>query len=682
MSKNYDYVLGQNSYDCGISSIMTILNYYGIKSSREKIISKFKKHDNGYTAYDLIKIAKMYGINGYGIKTNINKLNKLPVIAHTIKDKNMFHFIVILEKSDRKKLLKVMDPSEGIKTITFEKFNKITTNIFLIFEGGKKKSIKDQRFKKEMFKIFHKNKKAIFMTLLFSILYIVLSLIFNYYLKIMLSNSSNFSLLLKIFIIFLQMALMKNFINYIKDSLKYKIFKKINKDLTEQVTSHIFNLPYEYFTKKTTGELVTIVEDVEVFKQVVTKVFVLSLVDFILLIVIISYLFFLNMAMAFICLVLIIILLFFTKRYQYIFNDNYVRLKRSKIDYTSFLINYLTSFETVKNLNISDSIIKMLSNKYSDTLNRDEEYNKNYYKYSLISSLSIDSFYLLIIFVSLFFNYNTNVFDVVLFSSIYYLVVSLLNNINESISLYKVYQTSTDRVLDCLEIIPEKFGKTNLSKVNTIKFVNVNYKVNNLDVLKEINLELKKGDKVFITGDSGIGKSTLVKLLLRFFTPTKGNILIDDLNIKDLDLSFIRNNITYIGQNESLFSGSILDNLKLVSSSMENIEDASAITLLDKFLIKNNVDYNYLIEESGNNLSGGERKKIILTRGILHFKDVLILDEVFNEISVEEEKEILSNIFGKYKDKIIIAISHRNTNSNLFDKKYKLEGDGRIHEIK
>ena len=173
-----------------------------------------------------------------------------------------------------------------------------------------------------------------------------------------------------------------------------------------------------------------------------------------------------------------------------------------------------------------------------------------------------------------------------------------------------------------------------------------------------------------------------MRLLLRYNTPNEGSILIDDIDIKDLDLSFIRENITYIGQNESLFPGTILKNLELVESSKEKIEKVSKITLLDKFMERNNIDYNYQIEENGSNLSGGERKKLILARGLLHFKDVLILDEVFNEISILEEREILENIFAEYKDKIVIMISHRNSNTNLFNKKFKLEGDGRIHEIK
>ena len=100
------------------------------------------------------------------------------------------------------------------------------------------------------------------------------------------------------------------------------------------------------------------------------------------------------------------------------------------------------------------------------------------------------------------------------------------------------------------------------------------------------------------------------------------------------------------------------------------------------YINDNNIDYNYAVEESGINLSGGEKKKIILTRGLLKLKEVLILDEVFNEMSILEEKQILNNIFKKYKDKIIIVISHRNSNKNLFNRHLILKGAGDLIEIK
>lgn len=402
MSKNYTYVLGQNNYDCGIASIMTILYYYGIRVSRESIINKFKKQDNGYTAYDLIRIAKMYDIDAYGIKSNIRNIEKFPVIAHTVKDKNMFHFIVIFEKNDHKNNLKIMDPSEGMKILSYDEFDKITTNIFLLFNGVKSKQLKNKRFKVEIIRILQSNKRVIFKTLIISSIYIFISLAFNYYLKLMLAHSDNISFLIYLFIVFVQIAIIKNFLFYIKNIFTYDLNMKIDKDITNRAITHIFNLPYKYFVSKTTGELVTIIEDIDYFKQIVTKIFILSLVDIILILLILSYLVLFNSFAALLCFFLLIIIVLITKKYQYVFNDYYVRYKKSKIDYVSSLISYLTSFETIKNLNLSKKISNSVFLKYNSSLLFEAKYNKKYYVYSLISSFIIDFFYLLFIFFILF----------------------------------------------------------------------------------------------------------------------------------------------------------------------------------------------------------------------------------------------------------------------------------------
>lgn len=682
MKKNYDYVLQQNSYDCGIASLITILMYYGIKPSRESIVSKLNKKHGGYTAYDLVKVSKSYGLDAYGIKSNIKDIKKLPVIAHTIKDKNLFHFIVILEKN--KDTLKVMDPSIGIIDITYEEFSKITTNIFLIFEGLKRKKAKDLRFKREIFGIFKQNKKIIVKTLFLSIIYVGISLLFNYYLSLIISNKGDFDLLNIILLVFLNISLLKNFISYIRNNLILNLNNKIDKEVTFKLTNHILNLPYEYFISKTTGELVTILEDIENFKEIITKVFILSLVDLILIGIVLIYVSFINLHIALLMLLVIVFILLVTKRYQYSFNDSYLKYKNLKINYSSNLISYITSFETIKNLNISSFVEKLLTDKYNDSLKEDKIYNKKYYNYNLITSLIMDIFYLLVIYISavIFLNNNGNSINIILFSSIFYMIIGFLSNITESISLYKVYQTSTDRVLDCLEVKKEENSKTNYSLINNISFKNVGYIKNEQTVLKNINLNIRKSEKVYITGESGTGKSSLMKLLLKYFSINEGNILIDDIDIKDIDLSFIRDHVTYIGQNEELFTGTIMDNLKMVSDDFKKIKKVSSITMFDEVLSSSNIDYNYPLEESGYNLSGGERKKLILTRGLLKFKSVLILDEVFNEISIEEERKILKNIFDNYKDKIIIVISHRSSNKDLFDKKFELKREDGINEIK
>ena len=126
-------------------------------------------------------------------------------------------------------------------------------------------------------------------------------------------------------------------------------------------------------------------------------------------------------------------------------------------------------------------------------------------------------------------------------------------------------------------------------------------------------------------------------------------------------MDYIRNNITYVSQNEVLFNDTIKNNI-LLNKNEENLKKA-----LDSCLIKNDLDT--LISDNSINISGGEKKKILIARALLRSKSILILDESFNEISIKEEKTILNNIFKNYPNLTIILISHRNSNEKLFNKK-------------
>jgi ABC-type bacteriocin/lantibiotic exporter with double-glycine peptidase domain len=148
--------------------------------------------------------------------------------------------------------------------------------------------------------------------------------------------------------------------------------------------------------------------------------------------------------------------------------------------------------------------------------------------------------------------------------------------------------------------------------------------------------------------------------------------MIDNIDINDLSLSFIRGNIIYVSQNETLFQTTIKGNLDLINNSKEKQSLCCKTTLLDKTFNTDNY-LNIFLEENGNNISTGQRKKIIIARALLRAKDFLILDESFNEISIEEERKILNNIFNNYPYLTVILISHRQDNSDLFDKIYKIK---------
>ena len=283
-------------------------------------------------------------------------------------------------------------------------------------------------------------------------------------------------------------------------------------------------------------------------------------------------------------------------------------------------------------------------------------------------------FYLFVIIISVFVvkTINSSISSTILIGNIFYLFIGLISSVYENITMKKIYKTSVDKVLDILEMKREEKLDNKFNKIGEIVFDNVVYIKNDKTIINNLNLKLKENENVFITGDSGIGKSTIMRLLLRNHKVTSGKIMIDNIDINDLSLSFIRGNITYVSQNETLFQATIKENLDLINNSKGNQLLCCKTTLLDKTFDNDNY-LNIFLEENGNNISTGQRKKIIIARALLKARDILVLDESFNEISIEEERQILINIFNNYPYLTVILISHRQDNSDLFDKVYKIK---------
>lgn len=671
MKQINDYILQDNTFDCGIASLLTIFSYYNILASKEDVISIVNYSNEGISAYDLIKASKYYNLSAKGVKTSIDMLEKtnFPCIAHIVNDEGYYHYIVIIDKSD--KTIKAMDPAYGIVYIDNDDFFHKSTGVFILFDKSINSHNKDNRFKKFIFNIFKEEKKLLIKMLFLSLFVVCLTIMSDYFLKIIFDylNYDNKYIYL-ICVIFLFIVVFKNCFDYIKKIITLKIANNCDNKINHDVVEHIINLPYKYYSNRNTGEIVSVINDIEYFKDIVMKIFVTLVIDLILLFIILIYLSFYSVFYSLIIILFIIILSFITQKFKYKFNDNFVRLKSSKIKYSSKLIDVISSFESIKNLHSEKNSSNKLYSSYKDVLNNNKEYLNVFNKYSFISNFTADLFYIIIIFISSLIFSKSGYSNIILFSSIFYTINSLVVDISDILVMYKIYDSSIKRILDVLDIKEENFQKTNMHLINTIFYDNVCYEEGNNNILSNVNLEIKRGDKLFITGDSGCGKSTMMKLLLNYLQPSSGSIYIDNINIKDLSLEFLRSNITYISQNEYLYNDSIINNLKIVDCSEEDIEMVNKIVGLDKIVS----DLSFVIEENGKNLSGGERKKIIIARALLHFKEVIIFDEAFNEIDIEEERKILENIFKYYPNKIYIMISHRKDNCNMFDKKYELRG--------
>ena len=212
---------------------------------------------------------------------------------------------------------------------------------------------------------------------------------------------------------------------------------------------------------------------------------------------------------------------------------------------------------------------------------------------------------------------------------------------------------------------------------NSIKFKDVefSYPGRQEKILDDISININKGDKIALIGESGIGKSTFIKLIMRFWDVNSGRIDIDNINIKDIPTKSLRASQTLVSQETYLFNESIEDNIKIgnLNASREDVIEAAKKASIHDFIEKLPKGYDTKAGELGGMLSSGEKQRIGLARAFISNGDVLILDEPTSNLDTLNESEILRSIKENCEEKTIILISHRKSTTSVCNKVYKLE---------
>lgn len=249
-------------------------------------------------------------------------------------------------------------------------------------------------------------------------------------------------------------------------------------------------------------------------------------------------------------------------------------------------------------------------------------------------------------------------------SYIMYLYVPLRNLGNFS-HMLDFSRRSLSRIEELLEDAYEEFGSIRNDSIQTIKVRKLKFGYARKDeIILNMNFEIKKGDRVLIRGESGRGKSTLVKLLLGLYRPKEGSILFNDINLSDLDIRHHRQQIGYISQNVFLFNNTVRKNIVF---NNENISDEEIYEVLSQCGLCEKISkltngIHEMVSEKGLNFSGGERQKIALARALIKNPEVIIIDEGTSNIDLGAEAAIIKLLERKFRERILIWITHRDIN--------------------
>ena len=663
MKKNI--VVKQHDFrDCGACSLLSIIKYYDGYIPLEKIKLDTRTNSSGTTAYNILDAAHKYGFHTLGLKLEkLDDISIFPAIAHVALENGNNHFVVILSKN--KRYVYLMDPAKGLVREDISVFLNKWTNIILLFKPYQTipKFTNTNFLINFCLSIILNNKYIIIKLFIWSLSFIIISLISSFFYKVALATTSiDFYYLYSV--IFLLLTILKVFSVLIKNKYEIILNKNIDSNLFISFLHHIFHLPFDVIRNKSSGEIITRIQELNQVKQLFSKVLLSLSIDLLLSIVSFVFLLYINSKL---CL-LLLILVFIYMSYGIIISPYIYRHINSNIDYeTNFnskTSEYVQGINSIKNLNITNSIINKLDISFfeylHDSISLEKFLNKiNFFK-NLIYELgvfSITCFGILLVLKNTvsFINFIT------FYTIMIYFINPFLNLVDYMPNIYMI-KLYLEKINELMGIDEVNYGNNNEFYNDDIIINNLTYSYNNYDnLINNLNISINKGERVLFKGESGIGKSTICQILNKDINNYKGNVRIGKIDIKDYSISTIRNNLIYVSQKETLFTDSILNNICLDKSySIKELDEVSRITHINEILDKKEFRYNTLLLDGGINLSGGERQRIILARAIIRKPKILILDEALSEIDSLLEHDILDNLNKYLKNTTIIYVSHHN----------------------
>jgi len=464
------------------------------------------------------------------------------------------------------------------------------------------------------------------------------------------------------------MFLFKGIFGFLQSYIMSDIGQRIVRDIRSKLYSKLQTLSLDYFTHKRGGELISrITNDVKLVENAVSYGSTDLIYQTLQVVIFTLLTFFIYFKMALISFVLLPLIAFPIMRVGKALRKLSRRSQEKMADINSLLYETIIGTRIVKAFNMEDYEVK-----------RFNRVNQDYYKISMKSVLNLlalspaTEFLGCIAGVFVFFWGGREVIAGKLSFGVFGLFLgSLLSLIRPFKKLSQVHSlneqavAASERIYEILETKPsvlEKPGAYVLTGFkNNIVFEDVGFSYADQQILKGINLEIRKDSVLAIVGPSGTGKTTLVDLIPRFYDPKRGRILIDGIDVKEISLKSLRQQIGIVTQETILFNDTIKANIAYGNprASEKQIEEAAIQAHAHDFISHFPAGYDTVIGDRGMRLSGGERQRIAIARALLKNPPILILDEATSQLDSQAERIVQEALDRLIFGRTVFVIAHR-----------------------
>jgi ATP-binding cassette subfamily B protein len=464
-------------------------------------------------------------------------------------------------------------------------------------------------------------------------------------------------------------SLISGFFTFLMRQTIINVSRFIEFDVKNEIFSHYQSLDQIFYKKNRTGDLMNrISEDVSKVRMYYGPVLMYGTNAIVLFIIIIFYMYSVAPKLTIYSLIPLPILSVFIYRISNLINKKSTLVQESLSDLSTYSQESFSGISVLKSFNIQDIIF-----------NRFDRYAFNSFKNSLsLAKIQAWFFPIILFLIGLsnliviyiggkeFIDGNIEIgviAEFIIYVNMLTWPVTLVGWVTSIVKQAEASQKRINEFLDSASSITN--GTSRLIDANNkdIIFKNVcfKYEQTGIEIFKSFNLKINSGKVLGIVGKVGSGKTSLVDLISRIYDPQKGDIFIGNKNLKSIEISELRSLISYVPQNNFLFSESIKKNIEFgnPNSSIEDIINAAKLAEIDLEIEKFENGYETILGERGVTLSGGQAQRISIARSFIKDSEIYLFDDCFSSLDSDTEDRILKNLKNNFQNKTLIIISHR-----------------------
>jgi len=482
---------------------------------------------------------------------------------------------------------------------------------------------------------------------------------------------------------------LKGLFAYGQEYLSYFVVHRIIVDLRNKLYEHLQDLSLDFYSKWDTGELVSrIMADIQTLQMTLFTGFVTIIPHSLLLIGLLAYIFWLNWKLSLLTLIALPLIVQVIRIFAREIREISEGVQQKAADITSQLQETISQVKVVKSFSMEKHEVKKFKGETEKSFNINMRAVKILATQNpVVALLQTTAVVAIIWFGGLeIINNNLTLPQLISFATALGIMTDPGNTLSKGYSILQQGMASVKRIFEVEAIQPtikDTKDAIPLPRIQgKVEFQNISFAYENEEVLQGINLSVKPGEIIALIGRTGSGKSTLMSLLLRFYDPAEGKILVDGNDITQVKIESLRKQMAVVPQEITLFRGSIKENIAYGKANARDDEIIAAAKLANahNFIDALPQKYEAEVTERGSNFSGGERQRIAIARAILRNPRILILDEATSSLDAETEAAIRQALGRLMQGRTSFIIAHRLYTVEKADRIVVID-NGKIAEI-